>query len=284
MALCLAATWLIWGSTYLAIKFALVSFPPFLQMGTRFLVASAVLFAWAFWRRQSMPTRTQWRNAAIIGGLLLGVWMGGIAYSEQTVASGLVMSLVAILPAMIALVNLSFGVKPTRLETAGIAVGIAGVLLLVRGSAFSASSAGLIAVVVACVSWAVGSVLAQRVFQPAPGAIGFASQMLCGGVTLMAMSWVAGESLLRPLQAKAAFAWAYLTIFGSVIAFSAYMTLLARTSALLASSYSFVTPVIGLFLGVTLGGETVTAYEWRAVAVIVAGVAMLVLGRREPSM
>jgi drug/metabolite transporter (DMT)-like permease len=209
--------------------------------------------------------------------------MGGIAYSEQTVASGLVMSLVAILPAMIALANLSFGVKPTRLEAAGIAVGIAGVLLLVRGSAFSASSAGLIAVVVACVSWAVGSVLAQRVFRPAPGAIGFASQMLCGGVTLMAMSLVAGESVLRPLQAKAAFAWVYLTIFGSVIAFSAYMTLLARTSALLASSYSFVTPVIGLFLGVTLGGETVTAYEWRAVAVIIAGVTMLVLGRKEPS-
>jgi drug/metabolite transporter (DMT)-like permease len=167
-------------------------------MGTRFLAAGCLLLAWALARRQPLPTRAQWRNAAVIGGLLLGVWMGGIAYAEQTVASGLVMSLVAILPVLIALTNLFFGVRPTRLEAAGICIGVAGVLLLVRGAGFSASPAGLIAIVIACVSWSFGSVLAQRRFRAAPGAMGFASQMLCGGVTLMAMSWMAGESMHWP--------------------------------------------------------------------------------------
>jgi len=278
-AACLATTWLVWGSTYLGIRFALASFPPFFQMGTRFLAAGCILLAWGVARGQALPNRIQWRNAAIIGGLLLGVWMGGIAYAEQTVASGLVMSLVAILPALIALVNLFFGVKPARLEMAGIVIGVGGVLLLVRGAGFSASPAGLVAVVIACASWAVGSVLAQRRFHAAPGAMGFASQMLCGGVTLMTMSWIAGESMHWPPQPQALLAWCYLTVFGSIIAFSCYMTLLARTSAVLASSYSFVTPAIGLFLGVTLGGETVTEHEWQAITIIIVGVMMLILGR-----
>jgi drug/metabolite transporter (DMT)-like permease len=159
---CLAATWFVWGSTYLAIKFALVSFPPFFQMGTRFIVAGVVLLAWALWRGQKLPTWAQWRNATIVGALMLGGGMGGTAFAEQTVASGLVVAFIAILPALITIASLPFGIKPSRLEVIGIGVGIVGVFLLVRGDAFSASPASLIAIVTATLGWSIGSVLSQQ--------------------------------------------------------------------------------------------------------------------------
>lgn len=278
-AACLAATWLIWGSTYLAIKFALVSFPPFFQGGTRFLVAGVLLLLWTRLRGHALPTRLQWRNAALIGGLMLGCQMGGVVYAEQTVASGLVVAFMAAVPAVIALTNLLFGVRPSKLETVGIAIGVGGVLLLVRGTSFTASPAGVLALAIACITFAVGSVLVQRKFHLAPGATGFASQMLCGGAMLMLLSWAAGESFHWPPQPKALLAWLYLIVFGSLIAFNAYMVLLSRTSAVLAASYTFVNPIVGLLLGITLGAETVTGAEWQAVAIIIFGVVLLLLGR-----
>lgn len=277
---CVAATWLVWGSTYLAIKFALVSFPPFFQMGTRFLVAGAILLAWTRLRGYPMPTRTQWRNAGIVGALMLG-GMGCVAYSELTVASGLVVAFIAVTPATIALMNLLFGFKPSRLEVAGMIVGLAGVLLLVRGAGFSASPAGLAAVAIGNVTWALGSVLSQRKFVLADGSVGFASEMLCGGLFLMLVSALAGERFHWPPQSLALWSWVYLVFFGSLIAFSAYMVLLARTRPAVAASYSFVNPVIAMLLGVTLGSEVVTSHEWWAVTVIVCGVILLIFGKRQ---
>jgi drug/metabolite transporter (DMT)-like permease len=277
---CLAATWLIWGSTYLAIKFALESFPPFFQMGSRFLVAGLLLSAWLKLRGRPWPTLVQWRNALIVGTLLLVSGMGFTAYSEQTVASGLVVAYIAIIPIIVTAMSLPFGVKPTRLELAGMLVGVAGVLMLVRGQAFTASPAGLAAITIACVSWSLGSVLSQRVFPLAPGAMGFASEMLCGSVLLLLIAGAAGERAEWPPQPLAAWSWAYLVLFGSLLAFNAYMVLLGRVSAALASSYTFVNPVIALALGISLGGEVVTAFEWAAAAVITAGVVLLVVGRQ----
>lgn len=276
----MAATWVVWGSTYLAIKFALVSFPPFFQMGTRFLLAGGLLLLWTRVLAQPMPTRTQWRNATIVGALMLG-GMGCVAYAEQTVASGLVVAFIAVTPATIALMNLFFGVKPSKLEVAGMVVGLGGVLLLVRGAGFSASPAGLLAVAVGNVSWALGSVLSQQKFALAPGAVGFASEMLCGGFFLLLVSLLASESFHWPPEPLALWAWIYLVFFGSLIAFSAYMVLLARTRPALAASYSFVNPIIGMLLGVTLGSELVTGHEWGAVAVIVCGVILLIFGKRQ---
>jgi drug/metabolite transporter (DMT)-like permease len=278
---CLAATWLVWGSTYLAIKFALVSFPPFFQMSTRFLVAGALLLAWSAWRRDKMPSPTQWRNALLVGALMLGGGMGCTAYAEQTVASGLVVAFIAVTPALIALANLPFGIRPSLLEVVGITVGLGGVLLLVRGSGFAAAPAGLAAVMIATCSWSIGSVLSQHRLPLAQGSSGFASEMLCGGVVLMLISHLTGEQFHWPPQPLATAAWVYLVTFGSLIAFSAYMLLLARTSAALATSYSFVNPVIAMLLGITFAGEIVTSYEWLAVGIIVVGVVMLVLGRRK---
>jgi len=200
--LCLAATWLVWGSTYLAIKFALLSFPPFFQMGTRFLFAGVVLMAWMRWRGAAWPTRLQWRNALVIGTLMLGGGMGGTALAEVSVGSGLVVAFIAVVPLMIAALNRLWGVVPGRLELAGIVVGLAGVLMLTQGAGFQASPAGLAAIAVACVTWSVGSVLSQRSLPLAPGAMGFASEMICGGVVLLVLSLLHGETPQWPAPAS----------------------------------------------------------------------------------
>ena len=280
LLMCLAATWLVWGSTYLAIKFALPSFPPFFQMGTRFLCAGGLLMVWMRWRGATWPNPAQWRNATIIGALMLGGGMGGTARAEVSVGSGLVVAFIAVIPLMIAALNLCWGLKPGRLEALGIAVGLAGVLLLTQGAGFQASPAGLIAIATACITWSLGSVLSQRTLPLAPGAMGFASEMLCGGAFLMALSAFSGETPAWPPSAAAAAAWAYLVVFGSLIAFNAYMVLLAQAPAALASSYTFVNPVIALLLGVTFGGEQVTTTEWSACGIVLLGVVLLMLGRR----
>jgi drug/metabolite transporter (DMT)-like permease len=277
---CLAATWLVWGSTYLAIKFALVGLPPFFQMGTRFLAAGALLLPWAAWRGAPLPSAREWRNALLVGALMLGGGMGGTAFAEQTVGSGLVVAFIAVVPMMIAVVNLFFGVRPSRVETLGIVVGFAGVLMLTQGHGFQASPAGLAAIVLSSASWSIGSVLSQYRFRLAPGAMGFASEMLCGGAALMAAAWLRGEHLATPVPASSWWAWAYLVVFGSLVAFNAYMVLLERASAALASSYTFVNPLIAMLLGVAIAGERVSPFEWAAVAVVLAGVVLLMARRR----
>jgi drug/metabolite transporter (DMT)-like permease len=276
--LCLAATWLVWGSTYLAIKFALLSFPPFFQMGTRFVLAGALLMAWMRWRGAPWPSRDQWRNALVVGTLMLGGGMGGTATAEVSVGSGLVVAFIAVVPLMIAALNRLWGVVPSRLELAGIVVGLIGVLMLTQGAGFQASPAGLAAIATACVAWSLGSVLSQRSLPLAPGATGFASEMLCGGAVLLVLSLLSGERPQWPPQPAAVAAWFYLVVFGSLIAFNAYMLLLARASAGLASSYTFVNPVIAMLLGVAVLGEVVSGYEWLAAGVVLIGVVLMLRG------
>ncbi len=274
---CLAATWVIWGSTYLAIRFALVSFPPYFQMGTRFLVAGLGLALWMrLARRASWPDGRQWRNAMVVGTLMLAGGMGSVAVAQQTVGSGLVVVFIAVVPLLIVLINLFWRVIPGRLEMAGIGVGLAGVVMLTQGAGFQASPAGLLAMVTACTCWSLGSVLSQRALPLAPGAMGFASEMLCGGAVLMALSGGTGETFSWPPQPLAAWAWVYLVVFGSLLAFNAYMVLLARASAGLAASYTFVNPVIAMLLGVAFGGETITGFEWASAGVVLAGVLLLI--------
>jgi drug/metabolite transporter (DMT)-like permease len=278
LLLCLAATWLIWGSTYLAIKFALLSFPPFFQMGTRFLAAGALLMVWMRWRGAPWPSRVQWRNSLVVGTLMLGGGMGGTAVAETSVGSGLVVAFIAVVPLMIAALNLIWRVVPGRLELAGIVVGLAGVLMLTQGAGFQSSPGGLAAIAIACITWSVGSVLSQRSLPLAPGATGFASEMLCGGAVLMALSWFAGEQPQWPAQPAAVAAWFYLVVAGSLIAFNAYMHLLAHASAGLASSYTFVNPVIAMLLGVAVLGEVVSGFEWAAAGVVLVGVVLMLRG------
>ena len=283
---CLAATWLIWGSTYLAIKWALVSFPPFFLMGTRFLAAGLLLGLFAAWRGAHWPTREEWLSAAILGALMLGGGYGATALAQLSVSSGLVVAFIAVVPALVALAEWPYGVRPSRVQAAGITLGLVGVLMLARGQGFSASLGGLLALTLACTTWSLGSVWARhglpggRRLQLAPGAAGYASQMLAGGLFLLALSVVMGEQPSPQPDARAWASWVYLVVAGSLIGFSAYMVLLQRTSAALASSYTFVNPVIGLVLGVLLGGEVVSGFEWSAAGVVCAGVVLLLVAAR----
>lgn len=279
----LLACYLVWGSTYLAIRYALVSFPPFFQMGTRFLAAGGLLMAWVLWRARrggtTLPSRRQWRNALVIGTLMLGGGMGLTASAEQHVGSGLVAAFIAVVPMLVCGWGLLFGQRPGRMELAGIAVGAVGVLLLVRGASFSASPVGVACIAGATLAWSLGSVLSTTRLPLAPGAAGFASEMLCGGAVLMALSLALGEQFAWPPQPLALAAWAYLVVFGSLVAFSAYLYLLAHASPALATSYAFVNPAIALALGVSLGGEALSGGEWLACGVILGGVLLIFRGK-----
>jgi drug/metabolite transporter (DMT)-like permease len=217
---------------------------------------------------------------------MLGGGYGATAVAEATVSSGLVVAFIAVVPALVALAQWPYGVKPSRAEAWGIGLGLAGVCLLTRGQGFSASWPGLAAIGLACATWSLGSVWALhglpggRRLDLAPGAAGYASQMMAGGLVLLVGSALAGERPVLPPDARALACWLYLVMAGSVVGFSAYMVLLQRTSAALASSYTFVNPIIGLVLGVMLDGEVVSRLEWAAAAVITAGVLLLVAGRR----
>jgi drug/metabolite transporter (DMT)-like permease len=277
---CLAATWLIWGSTYLVIRFALVGFSPFFMMATRFLCAGAMLMTWQLARGAKLPGLRQWCNALLVGTLMLGGGMGGTAYAEQTIASGLVVAFIAVTPLLLVAINLAFRVYPRRGELLAVLIGLAGVIMLTQGAGIHGSPAGLVAIALGCAGWSLGSVLSQRGFTLAPGATGFATELLCGGLALLAMSALSGESWSWPTQLGAWLAWLYLVTFGSLIAFNAYMLLLARTSATLAATYTLVNPLVALLLGVTLGGEAISAWEWLASGVVMIGVVLLFMSRR----
>lgn len=287
LALALLACYLVWGSTYLAIRVALTSFPPFFQMGTRFLVAGALLMGWVAWRRRrggpagpAWPSARQWLHALFIGSLMLGLGMGLTATASVHIGSGLIAACIAVVPMMICGWGLLWGRSPSRGELAGMALGLVGVLLLVRGASYAASPWSVACILIATAAWSLGSVLSTTRFPLAAGASGFASEMLCGGAVLMAISLMLGERPQWPPEPSAVAAWLYLVVLGSLVAFSAYMYLLSHASPALASSYAFVNPLIALLLGSTLAAEPVSHAEWTACAVILLAVLLILAARR----
>lgn len=273
--LALLTVYLVWGSTYLAIHFALISFPPFLLMGSRFAVAGILLFAWLKLRGAPNPTLRQWRDAAIVGALLLGGGMGLTAVAQQYVSSGLTAVFIACAPLMFALWAGMFGDWPRRREWAGILAGFAGAALLASGGEFAAEPVGVIALTGAVACWTFGSVLSQKKLSLAPGAMGFASEMLIGGAFLLGMGWLQGEAFAMSYDPRALLAWGYLVVAGSLAAFSAYMYLLSKVSPALASSYAYVNPVIAVLLGVWLADEAIGTREMTAMAIILGSVVLL---------
>ena len=277
----LLACYLVWGSTYLAIHLALPSFPPFFQMGTRFLAAGGLLMAWLLARGQALPSAMEWRNALVIGVLMLGGGMGLTAQASVHIGSGLIATFIAVVPMLTCGWGLLFGKRPTRLELLGMAMGLVGVGLLVQEASFAAAPIGLLCITGATLAWSLGSVLSTTRLPLAKGPVGYASEMLCGGTALLLVSLALGEQPTWPPTAAATAAWVYLVVAGSLVAFSAYLYLLAHATPALATSYAFVNPLIALFLGVVLAGEVVTAHEWRACAVILLGVVcILVAGQK----
>ncbi|MDF3837424.1 drug/metabolite exporter YedA [Cupriavidus basilensis] len=277
LLLCLTITYLVWGTTYLAIRFTLESFPPFLMMGSRFMCAGLLLALWLWYRGASMPTLRQWRNCAALAGFLLVGGMGLTAVAEQTISSGATTVMIGSMPILGLFWGFCFGARPRWYEGLAIALGSLGILVLTGGAEFRASPAGVGALLLAIASWSFGSQLPRRMDLPR-GAVAFAAEMLLGGVALLVISTVTGEPWPRAVSSQAWWAWGYLVVAGSLVAFSAYMYLVANVSPTIATSYVYVNPPVALAVGAWLGGEQIAPQTWGAVTLILAALAVLSLG------
>ncbi|WP_243038971.1 drug/metabolite exporter YedA [Dyella sedimenti] len=280
--LALFALYVIWGSTYLGIRFALESYPPFLLAGIRFLGAGIALFAFLRIRGMAIPTTRQWRNAAITGVLLLGFGNGLVCFAEQRVSSGIAAVAVASMPLFAALFAGMYGEWPTRRETVGLVIGFVGVVVLNLGSGLSGSRIGAITLLVAAMSWAFGSVWSRRQDMP-PGPVNTAAQMLCASVAMLLVGFATGERLPAHPAVRATVALVYLAIFGSIVAFSAYLYVLKHARPALATSYAYVNPPVAVLFGVLLAGEHVGPYDLAGMAIILAGVGVITLARQRRS-
>ncbi|HET9483161.1 MAG TPA: drug/metabolite exporter YedA [Xanthomonadales bacterium] len=279
VVLALLTVYLVWGSTYLAIKVALESYPPFGMAAVRFAFAGAVLYGWLRLRGTPAPTALQWRNCAITGTLLLAGGNGLVCYAEMTVSSSLAAVAVASMPLFAAVFAGLYGKWPRRWDWVGLAIGFGGVLLLNLGGEMRASPAGALALLAAPLAWAFGSVWSKH--QDMPGAwMSTAAQMLAGSLALGVITLALGEEFPDAPTARATGALVYLAIFGSIAAFTAYVYLLNTVRPALATSYAYVNPPVAVLLGVWLAGESFGAMEAAAMAVILAGVAIILLQRR----
>jgi len=276
----LLTVYVVWGSTYFAIQVALQAFPPFMMIGTRFLAAGAILFAWQKWRGAANPTLSEWRDGGIVGILMLGGGTGLTACAQQYVSSGLTAVFIACSPMILSGLSGLFGDWPKRREWIGIFAGFVGAMLLASDGDFAAKPIGVLFLLGAILCWDVGSILSQKKLKMAAGGMGFASEMLIGGLFLVIVSLLKGESMTGPVTVEALTAWAYLVVAGSLLAFTAYMYLLSKVSTGLAASYAYVNPVIAVALGVLFGGEHLSFKAMLAMAVILGSVVLLTTARQ----
>ncbi|MEI7035734.1 drug/metabolite exporter YedA [Fulvimonas yonginensis] len=277
--LALLALYVIWGSTYLGIRFALESYPPFLLAGVRFLGAGLAMYAFLRWRGVRPPTPRQWRNAAITGVLLLLGGNGLVCYAEETVSSGIAAVAVASMPLFAAVFSGLYGQWPNRRETVGLLVGFVGVVVLNLGSGLSGSRIGALALIAAAMCWAFGSVWSKRQDMPV-GPMNTAAQMLCASVALLLVGFGTGERLPAHPTLHATLAVVYLALFGSIVAFSAYLYVLKHARPALATSYAYVNPPVAVLFGLLLAGEHVGPFDLAGMAVILLGVAIITLAKK----
>lgn len=278
IVLALLALYFIWGSTFLAMKFAIESFPPFMMAAIRFSVAGALLYGVLRLRGTPAPTLQQWLGATAVGTLLLSVGNAGVAIAEQTVSSGVAALAIATVPLWMALFSGLWGQWPSTREWTGIVVGTVGVAVLSTGGALQSSPWGTFLLLFAAASWAFGSVWGKRLAMP-EGVMASAAQMLAGGLVLVIFSLLSGEHWPAHMTAKSVWSIVYLIVFGSFIAYSAYLFLLKAVRPALATSYAFVNPVVAMFLGVWLANESIGRVEYVALFIIIVGV-LLVLPMR----
>ncbi|MBB5014795.1 drug/metabolite exporter YedA [Rehaibacterium terrae] len=274
----LLAVYLIWGSTYLGIRFGLEGFPPLLMAGLRFLAAGLAFYALLRWRGYAAPTRAQWKNLAVMGFLMMLMGNGLVCVAQQEVSSGLAAIAVASLPLWAGLFGWLKGRHPSRGEWLGLGVGFAGVLWLNAGSDLSASPRGAIALLAAPAAWAWGSIWSRDRDLPT-AFMSTAGQMLTGGVLLVALGWTLGERIVEWPATRPLLAVGYLAVFGSIVAYSAYVWLLDHVRPALATSYAYVNPPVAVLLGALLAGERFGVHAIGAMAVILAGVAIVMLSR-----
>lgn len=286
VAAAFAAVYVIWGSTYLAIRYAVESIPPFLMAGTRNLVAGLLLFVFARVRGAGSPTRLHWHDAVIAGGLMLTIGNGGVTWAEQTISSSVAALLVGLTPVWMVLFDWlrPRGSRPGPVVTLGLAVGFTGVALLAVGRPNGANSSygwGVAAVIAASIGWSLGSIFNRSANKPAGPFLAVAMQMMAGGALLLGLAVAAGE-LKQFSFAQVTWlsfgAWLYLMIAGSVIAYTAYVWLLHATTPARVATYAYVNPLIAVLLGCTIGREPFSQDVLIAGAMIIAAVVLVLRG------
>lgn len=286
VVLAFLAVYVIWGSTYLAIRVAVESMPPFLMAGARWILAGGALYAWMRLRGAPKPELVHWRSAAIIGALLLLGGNGLVSWAEQLVPSGITALIIGTVPVWFAVLSALTpgGERPTASVVIGIALGLAGVAVLMGPSLWQGVGevhpAGGIAILLACVFWATGSLYSRRAKLPSSTLLGAAMEMLAGGVILVLVGLVAGEAPrvdLPAVSARSWIAWLSLVTFGSIVAYASYVWLLKVQPPSRVATYAFVNPIVAVVLGWLILDEVVSGRTLGAAALIVASVAMTVL-------
>ena len=281
------AVYTIWGSTYLAIRFAVATMPPFLMAGVRFLIAGAILYLWLRLRGAERPKLIHWRSALVIGGLLLLGGNGGVSWAEVHVPSGLAALLVAAVPLWMALFDWirPGGVRPTGLTLLGLVIGFAGVALLASQAESSGTGPqliGILALLVATCCWALGSLYARSAPVPSMPLLGTGMEMLAGGAVLVLVAGITGEFgqvHLAAISLKSLLALVFLILFGSLIGYSSYVWLLRHVPAARVSTYAYVNPVVAVFLGWAFASEPITWVTLVSAAVIISSVALITVSR-----
>jgi drug/metabolite transporter (DMT)-like permease len=277
--LAFAAIFIVWGSTYLAIRYAVAEIPPLLTAGLRHLTAGALLLGWARFKGLR-ASAVEWRHSAVVGALFFLIGHGTLHWAEQFVPSGLSALLVATEPVWIAVLLAITGRSGLNARTVvGLVMGLAGVWLLVSGESVSRGPgllAGCAAVLVGAASWGTGVVYSQRAPLPVDPFLRTATTLMCGAVMLLIAAAVFGEfGRLRMPSALAVSSLAYLIVFGSIVAFTAYYWLLDRFSATVVATHAYVNPAVAVLLGWAMGGEDVSASLVVGLVVITSAITLL---------
>lgn len=283
-----AAVYLIWGSTYLAIIIAIETMPPLVMVGSRFVVAGVLVIAWLWIRGAKRPERARLVHGLFVGVLTVGLGTGAVAWAEQYIPSGLAALLVTTVPIWMVLLEWKWknGPRPSGRVAAGLVLGLAGVVVLVdpRGlmQSFDGSGLAIIAVLLGSISWSIGSLVGRGVGVPRDPFMNSGIQMLSGGLFLSALGFLRGELTgldIGSFSTMSWLAWGYLTVFGSMVAFGAYVWLLDRATAGQVSTYAYVNPIVAVLLGWMVVGEPITGRVLVSIAVLV-GAVVLITGKR----
>jgi drug/metabolite transporter (DMT)-like permease len=279
LVLAFGLVYVIWGSTYLAIRFGIETIPPFLMAGTRFLIAGAILYAWARATGAPRPRRVEWRAAALTGALMLLVGNGTVTWSEQRIPSGIAALIVACVPLWMTVLDWK---RPTARTVAGLGLGILGIAFLVGPERVAGGErvdlVAVLALLGSSFSWAFGSIHTRKVPLPESKYLATAMQMLCGGAFLVVVGLVAGEGPrldVSAISGKSLVSLVYLIVFGSIVAYTAYTYLLRVTTPSRVATYAYVNPVVAILLGAAFAGEPLTGRTLVAGIVIVGAVAMI---------
>ncbi len=291
-----ATIYVVWGSTYLAIKVAVGTIPPFLMAGTRFLVAGVVLYTWLWLTKRIRPTPRQWRDNAIVGALLLLGGNGLVSWASETTPSSITTLIISIGPLFIVLGDwlvrvvggdATRGARPTLATFGGLALGFAGLALLIGPDLGSDAATGLDpwrvgAILFGCVTWSAGSIFTRYARQAAEPMTAAALQMLTGGGWLVLVSILCGEPArfdAAAISIQSASAWLYLVGVGSLVGFTTFVWLMKNCSPAQVSTYAYVNPVVAVFLGWLILSEPVGPRMLAASAVIITAVATITAQR-----